>query len=140
MAEGLLTRLWPQQLHRHVVIESAGTHAAQGLPAEPHAVRAAGELGADIGAHRSRALDPVMVEKADLILAMTQQQVRVIRSFDQGKSELVRLLGEFGPDKRRIEVPDPYGGSLETYRQCAFMIHGFLVHLMSELEVKVEDR
>jgi protein-tyrosine phosphatase len=126
MAEGLMKILLPPASGHHIIIRSAGTHAADGLPAESGAVRAAREHGADIGGHRSRALDGSLIASANLILVMERQQARFIQSTAPVASEALRLLGEFAGSEGTPEFPDPYGGSFAVYRRCAQMIRGCL--------------
>ncbi|MGA9537255.1 MAG: low molecular weight protein arginine phosphatase [Desulfobacterales bacterium] len=126
MAEGLMKILLPPASGHHIIIRSAGTHAADGLPAESGAVRAAREHGADIGGHRSRALDGSLIASANLILVMERQQARFIQSTAPVASEALRLLGEFAGSEGTPEIPDPYGGSFAVYRRCAQMIRGCL--------------
>ncbi len=118
--------LLPPASGHHIIIRSAGTHAADGLPAESGAVRAAREHGADIGGHRSRALDGSLIASANLILVMERQQARFIQSTAPVASEALRLLGEFAGSEGTPEIPDPYGGSFAVYRRCAQMIRGCL--------------
>jgi len=126
MAEGLMKILLPPGSGRHIIIRSAGTHAADGLPAEPGAARAAREHGADIGGHRSRAIDGSLIASANLILVMERQQARFIQSTAPVAPDALRLLGEFAGSEGTPEIPDPYGGSFAVYRRCAQMIRGCL--------------
>jgi protein-tyrosine phosphatase len=126
MAEGLMKVLLFPASDRRIMVCSAGTHAADGLPAESGAVRAAREHGADIGAHRSRAIDGSLIARADLILVMERQQARFIQSTATVARDALRLLGEFAGGDGAPEIPDPYGGSLTEYRHCAQMIRGCL--------------
>jgi protein-tyrosine-phosphatase len=126
MAEGLMKVLLPRGAGRHIIIRSAGTHAADGLPAEPGAARAAREHGADIGGHRSRAIDGSVIATASLILVMERQQARFIHGTAPVARDALRLLGEFAGGEGNPEIPYPYGGSLTEYRHCAQMIRGCL--------------
>ena len=126
MAEGLMKILLPSASGRHIIIRSAGTHAADGLPAEPGAARAAREHGADIGGHRSRAIDGTLIASANLILVMERQQARFIQSTSPVAPDALRMLGEFAGSEGTPEIPDPYGGSFAVYRRCAQMIRGCL--------------
>jgi protein-tyrosine-phosphatase len=126
MAEGVLKILLPPPLEHRIMVRSAGTHAADGLPAEPGALRAAREYGADIACHRSRAIDGSMVACADLILVMERQQTRFVRSTALVAPDALRLLGEFAGGAATPEIPDPYGGSFAVYRHCAQIIRGCL--------------
>ncbi len=133
MAEGLLRRMWPRDYFPQFVVKSAGTHALEGSPAEPYAIRAVSEHGVDISAHRSRALDRQLVKSADLILAMDQRHVDVLLGTAGGRFGNVRLLGGFGVEDSGFDVPDPYGGSLDTYRKNACMIHSCLERVVAFL-------
>jgi protein-tyrosine phosphatase len=53
--------------------ESAGTRALVGFPVEPLAAQTIAGLGADPDNFRARRLKPEMIDKADLVLAMTEQ-------------------------------------------------------------------
>jgi protein-tyrosine phosphatase len=99
IAEGLLKQVFPQKN-----ISSAGIEGLVGYPADPIAVECMHEMGLDISTHSARRLDRVMLIHADLVLAMTSQQVRVIEEgwgFSKGK---VFRLGHWS-DKN---IPDPY--------------------------------
>ncbi|MBH0780181.1 arsenate reductase/protein-tyrosine-phosphatase family protein [Nocardia bovistercoris] len=53
--------------------ESAGTRALVGFPVEPLAAKAITGLGGDPEGFRARKLKPEMIDRADLVLAMTEQ-------------------------------------------------------------------
>ncbi|MEV5837889.1 low molecular weight phosphatase family protein [Nocardia sp. NPDC052112] len=53
--------------------ESAGTRALVGFPIEPLAARTIEGLGADADHFRARKLKPELIDRADLVLAMTEQ-------------------------------------------------------------------
>ncbi|WP_406273537.1 low molecular weight phosphatase family protein [Nocardia sp. NBC_00881] len=57
----------------HLTAESAGTRALVGFPVEPLAAQAITGLGADPSNFRARRLTSEMIDKADLVLAMTEQ-------------------------------------------------------------------
>jgi protein-tyrosine phosphatase len=140
MAEGIMKVLLPPASGCHIMVCSAGTRAADGLPAEPGAVRAARELGADIGGHRSRSIDGSLIARADLILVMERQQARFIRSAAQVAPDALRLLGEFAGGEGTPEIPDPYGGSFGVYRHCAQMIRRCLDGVIDIARVQASFR
>ncbi|MEV0252377.1 low molecular weight phosphatase family protein [Nocardia sp. NPDC050712] len=53
--------------------ESAGTRALVGFPVEPLAAQTIAGLGADPDGFRARKLKPEMIDRADLVLTMTEQ-------------------------------------------------------------------
>jgi protein-tyrosine phosphatase len=102
MAEGLL--LHQLELHgiASIRVESAGIQAWDRNEAMPEAVQALREIGLDISAHLSRALDPAMLDQADLILAMATPHRDVVAQLDREAfartftlKELVRALDGF---------------------------------------------
>jgi protein-tyrosine-phosphatase len=96
---------------------SAGTYAAEGLPASENAVLALEELGIDLSRHRSQPLTPELVESADLIVVMTDEhRCRVMEAFP-AVGNRVFLIKSFGTSKVATDVTDPYGGSFNTYKR-----------------------
>ncbi len=114
MAEGLFRALGGEEktgLHA----ESAGIFTVDGLPASEHARTAAAEMGADLSGHHSRMLNSQIVADAKYLVCMTGAHYdRVLAEFPQAESKLFTLLPQ--------DVSDPFGGDLDTYRQCAEQI------------------
>ncbi len=99
MAEALLRQSFPQKN-----IFSAGLEGLVGHPADPMAIECMHEEGLDISSHVARRLNSEMLVRADLIFAMSTQQVQVIEerwTFSRGK--VFRLC--HWSDKN---IPDPY--------------------------------
>jgi protein-tyrosine phosphatase len=140
MAEGLLEHILPDTLKGSVAVQSAGTHAYDGLEAEPFAVRALLDRGIDIRSHRSRMIDDMMLADADLILAMEEMHREYVRQLLPPGADHVHLLGEFEPQQDGLEVPDPYGGTLETYQRCAQTINAYLEGVIDHLQKEVHGR
>jgi len=63
--------------NRGTLVASAGFGDA-GVPATSATVEVAGTLGLDLTEHRSRAVDPALLVRADLILAMERYHVREV--------------------------------------------------------------
>ncbi len=92
---------------------SAGTSTLDGMPASENSVLAAHELGLDLGAHASKALDRDLVARADRIYCLGQSHRRAILAECPEAADKVQLLR---PDGR--DVGDPYGGELHVYRRA----------------------
>ena len=123
MAEGLFREMLKTRKIKKVICESAGTSAYAGDEAEPNAVIAARELGADISAHRSRPYNPYMSDDADLFVCMTP--VHALQLYDIPEEKKYILAGG---------VPDPYGGEPEEYRKCAKLISEGFNELIKKFE------
>ena len=125
MAMGLFREMLKQRGIEDVVCESAGLYALAGDEAEPNAVEAASELGADITAHRARPYSLYMAEDTNLFVCMTPIHAMQLEDIPENKKCI--LAGG---------IPDPYGGDLEAYRKCAKLILKGLEDLIKEFENK----
>ena len=87
---------------------SAGLRAAPMAPASWNTVDVMAEQGIDVTGHRAQRLSPEVIGRADLIVPLTE----------------ALLMGD---------IPDPYGGDLDDYRQCALRIRRMLDELKERL-------
>jgi len=118
MAQALLKRRLEQEGLSDWVVESAGTWALTGAPASRYALQLMAERGLDLADHRARELNGSMLEQADLVLVMTGNHSEALRQEFPGQAEKIHMLSQM-KDGQRIDVEDPYGGSLERYQACA---------------------
>jgi protein-tyrosine phosphatase len=116
-----------EDIERHgVVAASAGIAAWGGGKASTNAVEAMRERGGDLSGHESQPLTENLVRQADVIWTMTaSHRAAILARFPEAGGRVAML----SPD--RLDVIDPIGGSLETYRKCAGQIHE---HLAARLD------
>lgn len=133
MAEGLARREIERRGWHNVALGSAGVAAHPGSPASEEAVTAAASSGVDLSAHRSRLLDPELINWADLILTMGDSHLRVLTQL--GGSGKSALLGDFaaGKDGAGRPVSDPFGGEVETYRRTFDELDELIRHALDRL-------
>jgi protein-tyrosine-phosphatase len=109
-------------------VESAGAHAAAGLPASDAAVRILKQRGVDISGHRSQSLALEQIHRADHIFVMTE-----------GHLESVRAMVSDARDKSRTvddsDIEDPVGGSDAVYARSADRIAEALGRRLKEIEL-----
>ena len=112
MAVALMTdiiRSDPTLNRRDIEICSAGTLMTKGNPAHPYAQKAMQELGLTLDGHRSAALSPDIVARADLIVAMhTYVEEDVIAMYPESSIKTCTL-----------EIADPIGRPEDAYGGCA---------------------
>lgn len=115
MAEGIARRELEERGWRHVRVASAGISARDGDSAAGNAVAVAQRYGVDLETHRTRALTPDLLDRADLVLAMSPGHLDAVRRF--GAGEKAALLSSFaaGDDPRAGGVRDPFGGPVQAY-------------------------
>jgi protein-tyrosine-phosphatase len=112
MAEGLLRERLAERGVVGADVRSAGVAGWDGSPATSEAVKAAAEYGIDISDHVARRLASSMADRADLIIAMSEEHVEAIvrllpdaagRAFTL--KQLVNLLD--GSSFPPVDVTDP---------------------------------
>ena len=104
----------PEDLLAHgLCFRSAGTGARDGDPASDGSLAAGAEVGLDLSAHRSTALDPDLVRRAHHIYCLADSHRRNTLAEAPAAGEKITLLR---PDQR--DVADPFGGDLRAYRRA----------------------
>jgi protein-tyrosine phosphatase len=139
MAEGLFKKMLAERLGctaedlpaKGFTVRSAGLAAMNGAPAAPEAVSVAAEYGADLQRHSSRRLSAGMAVEADWMIVMTRGHLAALCDRSGAPMANARLLCVDG-----LDVPDPIGADLDTYRACARQIRGHLERLLQEVQPK----
>jgi protein-tyrosine phosphatase len=160
MAEWVLrARIAEAGLSDLVEVDSAGTgdwHV--GEDADPRTVRVLARHGYP-SRHVARQFEPADLLRRDLVIALDHGHLRTLRrwasslsgapdpvNFGPAHSALrpadLRLLREFdpaaGPD--RLDVPDPYYGSLAGFEECLAMVQDAMPGLLSHIGLALETR
>lgn len=122
MAQALaIQQAQKQGLDCHII--SAGLAAYRDAGASENAIEAMREIGVDISGHRSQPLTPSIIRQADIIVPMTGQHRQLLTAMGV-PAEKLRSIGE---------IPDPYGGDLDVYRQCRDTLQQAVTALLSQL-------
>ncbi len=95
---------------------SLGLAAVAGVPAAENAVAVAAENGIDLTGHRAAPLTESALNVAQRIYVMSQGHADLLTRIRPDLTEKIRVMG----------ISDPYGGSIDTYRQCFKEIAAFL--------------
>lgn len=114
MAEGLMKQI-AQDNNLQVQVQSAGVAAFPGAPASTHTDTILRSRGINHH-HLSQPVTLELVQWSDLILTMTESHKQILCSHFPGVEDKVFTVNEFANEKGR-DVTDPYGGSLEVYRE-----------------------
>lgn len=133
LARAIAEQLLRERGWNHVKVDSAGTAAVDGAAASENAILVARELGMDLGSHASKAVDPGLIDWADLVLVMTPSQFEFVSHF--GIAEKIALATDFieGVGSGQA-VRDPFGGDLAAYRETAAQLHHAAESLLARLE------
>ncbi|NBW96901.1 MAG: low molecular weight protein arginine phosphatase [Planctomycetia bacterium] len=138
MAETIFRQLVAERLgcrpdqveQRGVVVASAGIAAWGGGAASSGAIEAMREIGADLSAHESQPVTESLVRQADVIWTMTAaHRAAVLAQFPEAGGRTAVL----SPD--RLDVLDPIGGPVATYRKCAEQIRQHLIARLDTIQL-----
>jgi protein-tyrosine-phosphatase len=141
MAEGALRSLLEKAHSGTFEVISAGTSAAAGFPATMYATEAARVWDVDISGHLSRPLTSALIDRADLILAMTPEHVREIVRMKRDAASRTFLLKSFPePDSDGESVADPIGQSLDRYNETFLELGEYLGKYLGEIEKRIDEK
>ncbi len=107
-------------------IRSAGVAAFAGDTASPEAMDIASQMGLDLSNHRSRPVNPELLTTATDVIAMTAGHLAVLTMHYPGDGPSPELLAGM------TDIPDPIGGSMEAYAECAEVIRTHLDRRIAE--------
>ncbi len=118
--------------HRGWALEaqSAGVAALTGEPAAPNSVRAIREVGGDISGHIAQPLTDELVAWADRVVVMEIRHATDVRERFPAADQKIQLLGHFGGV---MEVSDPYGSWIFTYRRSRELIRRCVEGLLDSM-------
>lgn len=136
-AEGVFQHLVNQkELSPYFYIESAGTSAYHiGEPANSKSREVAGQFGVELRS-RAKRFETGDLEDFDLVLAMDYENLSNLKTLSNGsKSEAaIRLLRDFDPETGTAEVPDPYFGGMNGFKNVFQIVYRSCKSLLNELE------
>lgn len=89
--------------------------------------------GIDVSKHVPRELTKDQGLAADLILTMSKEQKERAVYYGWARPDSVFTLGEYVGDHESDDIKDPYGGTVEEYRETARKIEKHLVGLYERL-------
>jgi protein-tyrosine phosphatase len=136
-AEGVFRKMLEDRApHLKVEIDSAGTHAYHvGEPPDHRAVQAAAERGFDLSPIRARRVDAGDFEKFDLVLAMDEDNLRLlVEACPEALRSRIRLFLDFHSNPPGRDVPDPYYGSTHGFEHVLDLVEEASLGLINELE------
>ncbi|MDQ8196076.1 low molecular weight protein arginine phosphatase [Coraliomargarita sp. SDUM461004] len=117
-------------------VASAGVAAGYGDPASTNSISALKKVKLDLTHHKSQPVTQDLIDRAFLILGMTQSHIDILRHYHNDLPERVHLFREFMGANEDPEIPDPYGQNFAAYAACfdsmAEAIPSLMTYLKSE--------
>lgn len=135
-AEGVFKKLVQEAgLDNDVHVESAGTSAHHvGEPPDKRSQAAALKRGIDLSLQRSRQVNEADLQTFDYILAMDEGHLNDLARMagTPPGTRLSRFL-DFAPDRPEQDVPDPYYGGPDGFKNVLDMIEAASLGLLADI-------
>ncbi len=143
LAEGILKKLLPQSWKDRLQITSAGIAAVEGRSVSTNSLMVAAENGIDLSEKKSNRLTFDFVEDSDLVIVMENSQRIALLATSTGSSDRIvtlRGLAPSGEDSAGDDISDPFGGSIEQYRETFHQIQAALEKGWPEIEKRLRGK
>lgn len=129
LAEGILRKKIEEEISAElkdmIIIQSCGTYAYEGNKPSENSIKVAKQNGLDISRIRSKAINKMIVDEADLILALSVEHLNfIVENYYSAKNKtfLLKLFGENRLAQMSDSVPDPMGFTIEFYQKTFYEI------------------
>jgi len=136
MGQGVFEQLVREAgLEKHVLVDSAGTHAYHvGNPPDTRAQTAAEGRGYDLRTQRARQAADLDISAFDYVVAMDSDNLQNLREIcPPGEEAKLRLLLDYADGVRGRDVPDPYYGGKSGFERVLDLVEqgsrGLLYHI-----------
>lgn len=110
--------------NNQIEVQSAGIFAIQGSRASVGAIEAMKERGIEL-THSSQPLTQELIDWATIVVTMTNGHKQTIVSQFKNVEQKVKTLSEYA-NMGVFDIQDPFGGSLELYKQTRDQIEQLL--------------
>ncbi|MFF3515393.1 low molecular weight protein-tyrosine-phosphatase [Streptomyces sp. NPDC002573] len=126
-----------------VEADSAGTGGwHEGDGADPRTVAVLGENGYG-SEHTARQFQPSWFSRLDLVIALDSGHLKALRrlALTPEDAAKIRLLRSYDPAAADdLDVPDPYYGGMDGFRQCLEMVEAASPGLLAAVREHMEGR
>lgn len=133
MADSLMKKL-AKDNNKEVEVYSCGIFAEDGDMPTFNAIEAIKEYGVDLKLHRATNIRNSKIEDMDIILCATvSHKNNVINMYPNLKDKIFTIKEYANYDKNDLDIPDPWGYDIETYRFCASTINKCLDIIINKI-------
>lgn len=131
MADWLFKKKLEQNNITNIEVYSSGIYAIDGDVSPYEAIEVMEEYGVELKKHRAINIRRSNIKDMDIILCMTLSHKRdLLYMYPELKEKIYTLKEYVKDDKNGIEIKDPWGYDIVTYRFCAAEIDACLDKLI----------
>lgn len=133
MADALMKKL-AKDSNKDIEVYSCGIFAEDGDMPTFNAVEAIKEYDVDLKLHRATNIRNSKIEDMDIILCATvSHKNNVINMYPNLKDKIFTIKEYADYDKNDLDISDPWGYDIETYRFCASTISKCLNKIIDKI-------
>lgn len=133
MAEWLMKKLVKDN-NKEAKVYSSGIFAEDGDMPTYNAIQAIKEYGVDLREHRATNIRSSKIEDMDIILCATNSHKNnVINMYPNLKDKIYTIKEYAGFNESDLDIQDPFGYDIETYRFCANSINDCLEKIIEKI-------
>ena len=123
-----------KKMNKKIKIYSCGVYAEEGVRSTEQAIKVMKEYNIDLTRHRATHIRKSDIENMDLILCATTAHKNHVTSLYPKLKDRVYTMKEYaGYSKNDLDIKDPWGYNLETYKRCAEEINECLKKIMEKI-------
>lgn len=111
---------------------SAGIYARDGDRASSQALAAMKHMGLDLSNHCARQVSREIIRDSYIIFTMTASHKNMLVAMYTSCRDSIFTLKEY-VDGTDGDIEDPFGGSIEVYKDCAMEIRDYIVKAINKL-------
>lgn len=133
MADALMKKL-AKDSNKDIEVYSCGIFAEDGDMPTFNAIEAIKEYDVDLKLHRATNIRNSKIEDMDIILCATvSHKNNVINMYPNLKDKIFTIKEYADYDKNDLDIPDPWGYDIETYKFCASTISKCLNKIIDKI-------
>jgi len=143
MAEGIFKKKLKNISEKHMKVSSAGISAIEGQPANEKSIKVLETKGIDISPHRAKQLTSDMISQSDLILTMTEEHKKIIKTYFPNSINKIFTLKEYAQkinnekiSRNNLDIDDPYGMDYNMYNQSMEEIETQIDKIVNKLVIE----
>jgi protein-tyrosine phosphatase len=138
MAEGIFRKV---SKGSDIEVSSAGVAAQPGSSASRETVTVLKDQGVELENFRSRMVDGVMLEEADVVFCMTEGHLEMLEMMHPEHGEKYHLACDFVEISGKVgaDVPDPIGMGSLAYEMTSKVLNAAMGGILGYLESRGEN-
>ena len=133
MAEWLLKKKLVDQNKKGIEVSSSGIYAMKNDVSPQEAIEVMDEYSVNLRNHRATNTSLSNIKQNDLILCMTTSHKQTLQHQYPEQKDHIYTLKEYVGDTQ-MEIKDPWGYNIVTYRYCAAQIDECLNKLIEKID------